>query len=355
MNRFNYRACLLALLPLLTPAAWAARDCDFSNSNVNITGAAVSLTLTGKVSGNTLLTKDVKANYSGVFTSHCQGGNDGQNLWGEITLDGSGYRWHEPGALFPTNIPGIRYSVHVKPREKPSLADGYLPNSSEFTKLVEIGDGADNEGGPLDFGDWDIYLDFYQTEEYTGNQGQSKVHPLDDIRLGSYRLGGSGHDGNTAKIYVSKNSFSLDITTPTCTSAIANGTKDNTVDFGNIDFNDFEANRVPKKNFTIKLSNCSLVNGVTTQLTALNVSSDGNMLANDLTSGQSTATGAGVQIRDVNNNTLRPNDRNSTSTVNNLNMPGTVVLNYSAELRTDGTARKAGAFQSTGVFTMTYQ
>ncbi|PLR38827.1 hypothetical protein CYR55_08835 [Chimaeribacter californicus] len=355
MNRFNSRACLLALLPLLTPAAWAARDCYFTRSDVLVDGAYVNLTPTGRVSDDTLLAKDLKAQYIGEFRSHCEVGNDGQNLWGIINSGNTGYRWHDPGALFPTNIPGIRYSVHVKLRPKPSLADGYLPSSTSYTQVAAIGDGEDGEGSALDGGDWDIYLDFYQTEEYTGNQGQSVVHPRDDIILGQYRLGGSGHNSNIVSISINKNSFAMDITAPTCTSAIANGTKENTVDFGNVNFNDFEGNRVPKKNFTIKLSNCSLVSGVTTKLTAVNVSSDGNMLANDLTSGQGTAAGAGVQIRDVNSNTLRPNDGYSTSTVSGLSMPGTVVLNYSAELRTDGTARKAGAFQSTGVFTMTYK
>ena len=79
------------------------------------------------------------------------------------------------------------------------------------------------------------------------------------------------------------------------------------------------------------------------------------MMANAWMGQPGYAEGLGVQIRDVNNNMLRPNDLNSSSVINGLEMAGTVKLNYTAELRADGKARKAGPFQATGVFTLSYQ
>jgi len=354
MNRCVYRVCWLALLPLLAPAAWAARDCYFERSDVTITGAYANLKPTSKVSSDTLLTRDAKATYSGVFTSHCQAGDDGQDLWGQTNTGGSGFRWHDSGALFPTNIPGIRYSVHVKPREKPSIADGYLPNYNTFQKIAEISDSADNEAGALDFKDWDIYLDFYQTDEYKGNQGQSKVHPRENAMLGQYRLGGDGHGSEVVSVYVTTMSFGMDITSATCTSAVAD-VSNSTIEFGDVNINELAAGRVPVKPFSITLSDCSLLNGVTTKLTTMNISADGNMMTNVWVGQQGDATGLGVQIRDANNNTLRPNDPYSVATVNNLTMPGSVKLDFTAELRADGNARKAGQFQATGVFSISYQ
>lgn len=354
MNRFGYQASLLVLLPLLTPAAWAARDCYFSSSDVTLTGAYVNLTPSGAVSSDTLLAKDVKANYSGNFTSHCEAGNDGQNLWSEISTASTGYAWHEPGALFPTNIPGIRYSVHVKPNRNPSIADGYMPNSSTFTQVAEVSDAADDEGGPLDGKSWDIYLDFYQTRDYTGNQGQSIVHPRDNVMLGHYRLGGSGHNGDTVAIHVTTMSFGMDISAPTCTSAVTD-VSNSTVDFGDVNIGDLGAGRVPAKPFSITLSGCSLLNTVSTKLTTLNTSEDGNMMANVWAGQAGYAAGLGVQIRDAYSNTLRPNDPHSVAKTTGLAMPGTVKLDFTAELRADGKPRKAGPFQANGVFSITYQ
>ncbi|WKZ91376.1 fimbrial protein [Chimaeribacter arupi] len=355
MNRCVYQAGLLALLPLLAPAAWADRECHFDAGSVTVAGGNyVKLTPRGPVSSATSLSTDRLANYSGTFKSHCDTGPDGQNLWGDTNIDNSGYKWHEPGALFPTNIPGIRYSVHIKPNRNADIADGYLPSSNQFTQVAEISDAVDSEGGPLDGKPWDIYLDFYQTEEYTGNQGQSLVHPRDDVMLGRYRLGGSGQNSNVVSIYVNKNSFGVDIITPTCTSAVAD-VSNSTVDFGDVNINDLGGGRVPAKPFSITLSGCSLVNSVTAKLTTLFASEDGNMMANAWMGQPGYAEGLGVQIRDTYSNTLRPNDLNSSSVINGLKMAGTVKLNYTAELRADGKARKAGPFQATGIFTLSYQ
>ncbi|MDU6411563.1 MAG: fimbrial protein [Yersiniaceae bacterium] len=352
-NRFTCRACLLALLPLLAPAAFAARDCYFERSSVTLTGAYVKLNVTGSVSGDTLLANHVAAEYSGNFISHCETGNDGQNLWGQTNLSGTGYRWHDPDALFPTNVPGITYSVHVNPRIKPDVADGYLPNSSSFIKVADISDSADDSGGPLAGKPWDIYLAFYQDANYKGNQGQTKVHPREHVMLGQFRLGGSGHNSNVVSIYVNENSFGMDINAPTCTSAVTS-VSDNTVNFGDVNIADAAGGRGPTKPFSITLSNCSLLNGVTTRLTTALVNGGGNMMANALT-GQNVAAGVGVQIRDNYSNTLRPNDANSTAKMTNLAMPGTVKLDFTAQLREDGSPVKPGAFQAIGTFNITYQ
>ena len=79
------------------------------------------------------------------------------------------------------------------------------------------------------------------------------------------------------------------------------------------------------------------------------------MMANVWTGKPNYAAGLGVQIRDANNNTLRPNDPYSSSVVGALTMPNTVKLNYTAELRPDGKTLKAGPFQANGVFMISYK
>ena len=79
------------------------------------------------------------------------------------------------------------------------------------------------------------------------------------------------------------------------------------------------------------------------------------MVANGWVGQPGDATGVGVKILDANNKILRPNDRNSSSVVSGLKMPGSVKLNYTAQLRADGKTRKAGGFKASAVFSLIYQ
>ena len=350
-NRFTCRACLLALLPLLTPAAFAARECNFKETaNVILNaGSPNPLPVTGTVSEPKLLLKDLVAYDGDGIKSGCSVGPDGQNLHARTNLQDVKDLPGVDGVQFKTNIPGIVYNVHIQPVTTTEV-DGYLPPSSDWQQVVAMPGNMDDENGPLDGKKWRVFIDIYQDADYRGNNGNTLVHPLYSTKLGDYRLGGAGP---LITINSSTGSFGIPINTPTCESAVTS-VSNNTVDFGDINIGDAAGGRVPEKPFSITLSDCSLLNSVTTRLTTALVNGGGNMMANALT-GQNVAAGVGVQIRDNYSNTLRPNDANSTAKMTNLAMPGTVKFDFTAQLREDGSPVKPGAFQATGTFNITYQ
>ncbi|PLR54236.1 hypothetical protein CYR52_01745 [Chimaeribacter arupi] len=354
MKRFTYRACVMALLPLLPAAAWAGRECNFKSSGtfVLLTGTITPLPITGTVTEPKLLRKNMLAYDGDGIVSGCSTGPDGQNLHARSNLQDVKGLPGVDGVQFKTNIPGIVYNVHMMPNTT-SEVDGYLPPQSEWKTVVYMPGEMDSENGKLDGEKWRVYIDIYQDADYRGNNGISRVQPLYTTKLGDYRLGETNGQP-VITLNIEKGSFAIPISAPTCTSAVAD-VSNSTVDFGDVNINDLGGGRVPVKPFSITLSGCSLVNSVTAKLTTLFASEDGNMMANAWMGQPGYAEGLGVQIRDVNNNMLRPNDLNSSSVINGLEMAGTVKLNYTAELRADGKARKAGPFQATGVFTLSYQ
>ncbi|MBS3050066.1 fimbrial protein [Enterobacter mori] len=195
-------------------------------------------------------------------------------------------------------------------------------------------------------------IHIFVDDDYKGNPNKETVIKPKAGTLGKMTIGNPADSNNQPWTFmVDENSFQIPIVLPTCDMAmLSDGT--NNVDLGDYFVSDIKNNRVKDVPFSISLDNCTSVASFTTKLTTTTLTGTNNdLLGNTLSS---AAEGAGVRIMYNGTSQLIPNNPNSSYVITDYSIPGSMQINYVAQLVTNGNTVKPGAFKATGVFTLSY-
>lgn len=357
-SRFIFTFTFIALWMLAEclslKAAYAARECYFSNASFSTTlslNSGPEISLRPHISDSYMLSKNNKANSSWGIHSDCRVGNDGENLFGkkgsipQVSSYNMGYSYL--AGLYATNIPGILYAVALK---SSSNVEAYIPytSSTNEMRLVNMND----DESRVEDKTWNFYIALYQTPQFVGiPKGVSSIHPLSQGNIGAFRLGES--DSNNGLITVIMGDFSFPVKTPTCTSLVSSAGA-GTIPLGDYTALQIKSGSTKTVNFTLNTSGCTNVSMFKTRLTTNIVApGDSMLLGNSATS--NTATGIGVKITTPYGGQLKPNDANSINSVSDTNIPASKQLQFSAQLVADKKTISAGRFSAMGTFVVNYE
>lgn len=137
--------------------------------------------------------------------------------------------------------------------------------------------------------------------------------------------------------------------------SLSGGDGVNTVNFDDIKKSDVENNKLPSRDFDIKLTDCTHTVSIEPKITAQNTLTSGNttLLENQLNS--NAASGIGVQLLIAQGSAWKDivNKSASVAYTPSTNDSASCTANFRATLKKDGKTIIAGAFQSTATFTMT--
>lgn len=366
------RLWVILFTVLLSPTPYAAQECRFgdgSTYNETISGATLD---TGSIQW---LPRSSVAQYALVATAHtatlsptlksnCSMGNDGRSMWGaanaatrysSITYGG------DKMSLFPTNVPGIYYSVALITTNNDGRV--FIPANTNVAKLNDMSDPT------LDGTTWKAQIYVFQSSSFTGNSGgATTLTPnisagtlLGTMGLGDYR----DSNNKQSNFSVSASSFAFTIKPATCQAMVmSGGDSANTVNFGDLNLTDVQSGTLPTRDFGISLTGCSNVYRIIPTVTATTTLTSGSttLLENELKS--NAASGIGVQLLISNQaqgsgwseivNKGAPTTYTYTY-VQSTDDDSSYIANFRATLMKDGKTIKAGAFQSTATITMSYQ
>ncbi|WP_370614203.1 fimbrial protein [Citrobacter portucalensis] len=340
---------VLSTLLLQQSVAWADVECRFGQGYGNTTVLTNSTYTGGPIripppGGGFYTIATFNTGLTPTLTAHCSLGKDGEDLWG-ITDPSvfAGSLYHH--AIFETNIPGVVYTVYIH------TTDGYggyfASDTSSYTKIA-ADDGAE---GNWDGKTFNATIEIRVTDDFHGNPNDLTVITPKAGTLGSMSLGvHTGNDNQPWKFTVDESSFQIPVILPTC-DITALSTGNNTVDMGDYYVSDIKGNNARKVPFAITASDCTSVAKITTKMTSTMLTGNNLLLGNTL-SGE--AAGMGVKIYHGDNQTLVPNDDTSLDMHKDDSIPGSITVNFNAQLVPDGNAFKAGQFKATSIFTMSY-
>jgi len=343
---------LATLLLILSQTCWGAQECRFNDGyggtttliNAEYSGGPIRLPPPGNIytliSGGSFdvsLTPGIQAK--------CSMGNDGTAMmsltYPELLVGRFDYE-----GIFATNIPGIGYSLRVQTIESGSGSGGYFSSVTAWQNL-----------GAFPTNLWDnkwinVSVSLFLGPDYKGNPNKITTLMPKAGALGQMGLGDPNDSNNRPWTFmVNENSFKIPIVLPTCNIAMLMNGRD-TLDLGDYFVSDIKNNHVKDVPFSINLNDCTSVGQFTTKLTTTKLAGTKNdLLGNTLSSG---AKGAGVRIMYNGNSQLIPNNANSSYIMTDSSIPHSTQINYVAQLVADGNTVTPGAFQATGVFTLSY-
>ncbi|MDU5628356.1 pilus assembly protein FimA [Citrobacter youngae] len=333
-----------------------AYECSFQPDNQSQILSAGTFTVTNFNPSNTALTLLGSFPQIRVALLECGTGNDGADWYGWTdvsntagvksgTYQGTGYSYYR--VFWPTNIPGIYYSVNITDPNRGSSYKAYLPDSTSETRLLDFSGNND---------DTSIYATI-EIWQYGTVTAVGDAHPTQTGLIGTFRAGSLDNgDSEKLKINVNASSFTVKFTTPTCNLSVS----PTTIDFGDV------GNDKPRKTFTLKNSNCVNASGVTLKLTSTKAAYDNSglsILANT-TTGTSAAGGRGVAVsyEGSSRQYLSANDTNSSVSIDfgsivtakDITMAGLLTCT-SASNNSTCDDYTPGAFTAVGTLSATYK
>lgn len=330
--------------------AWAAVECRFNDgyggtttlTNSSYTGGAVRIPPPG---GGVYTIATFSTELTPALRGECSVGDDGESLW--AITDTSVYAGTlYQHAIYKTNIPGVVYTVRIQTTDG---YGGYFYDNTTSYANVGRDDGVE--------GNWNnkkfiATIVVSVNNDFHGNPtDETTIHPQTGT-LGKMSLGYNTDSNNKPWTFaVNESSFSIPVTLPTCDIA-ALSTGENTVDMGEYYLSEIKSNNARKVPFTISASNCTSVASIITKVTSTTLTGNGLLLGNTI-SGE--ASGMGVKIFGNDGLALVPNNTTSTYTQTDTSIPGTINLNFTAQMVPDGGIFKAGEFKATSIFTLSYE
>lgn len=330
-----------------------AFECSFHPDNQSQIITTSTLTVRSFNPKNTALTRlgalqDVK-----IGKLECGTGNDGADWygWSEASnaagVKSSLYGEHNR-AFWPTNIPGIYYSVRISTAGAYRIA--YLPPETTETRLFDY---------QKDATDRDIIATI-EIWQYGRVTSVGDAHPIQNGLIGTFRAGSLDEgDKEKLRINVNSTSFTVKFETPTCNFTAS----PTTIDFGDV------GNDSPRKTFTLKNSGCVNTSGLTLKLTSTKSAYDNKglgILANtiDAASGWWAAGGRGIAISYEHGSSrtyLSANDSNSEVSINfgdfitSKDIPMAALLTCTSDNKKTCDNYKPGAFSASGIIGATYR
>lgn len=267
------------------------KECKFYNSDTRMImspGTQPVITLRPSVSTTTLLAT-INMELTPTLTSHCDGGNDGENVYQKTDnslLIGS----IDNKALFRTNIPNVEYSIAVLPKNN-SVTPWFPLNSGAYYKTAI---NTDNESWFADV-QWYARMELYQRPGILSiPSGVSFISSVGGT-IGNILIGDpatSYEDHPRPLITISDMLFNIPIVEPSCAL-----TAPTTVDLGNWFRADVENDKTTEVPFQITGS-CVGTTKVSVVVKSSNTTADKGFFTNAIVSNSSitAASGAAVKI-----------------------------------------------------------
>lgn len=344
------------LLWAASGAAHAALECKFYNGDtrqIMSPGTQPVITLRPPVFEPTIIASNITMELTPQMTSHCEVGNDGENIW-QMTDNAllAGYT-SDGKALFRTNIPGIEYAIAMYPTGQGVI--GWFPTNAGSYYLT--GNSHDDEG-MLDGKKWHARMDIYQMPGFT------KVP--DGISFLSSVGGSIGHisvgrtvdtteeDHPRPLITISDMLFNIPIVAPSC-----NLTTPTTVDLGDWFRGDVENDKTTETSFQITGS-CVGTTKVSMVVKSSNTTADKGLFTNAIKSNSSitAASGVGVKISSPAYSQVHADSAPEVIAVGDIigDPVNTVNATFKAKLVKSGSeAVTSGIFGTTVTFQVTYE
>lgn len=209
-------------------------------------------------------------------------GNKATGYSGSVVVD------NQQAALFKTNIDGIYYAVSLQTQGGGTVV--YIPAAGPSIHWLNGMSNTTLEGTT-----WKASIVLFQSTRFSGNT--SNINALQpDISDGTQLSKmGRGDPDASANIVVNASSFLFPVKPATCQAmSLSGGDGVNTVNFDDIKKSDVENNKLPSRDFDIKLTDCTNTVSIEPKITAQNTLTSGNttLLENQLNS--NAASGIGV-------------------------------------------------------------